>query len=35
VGIEHIFDRLDATYADWNDIPQKGRNIFASLEFKI
>jgi iron complex outermembrane receptor protein len=35
VGIENVFDRLYATYADWNDIPQKGRNIFASLEFKI
>ena len=34
-GIENVFDSLYATYADWNDIPQKGRNIFASLEFKI
>jgi len=28
-GIENLLDRRYSTYADWNDIPQKGRNIYA------
>jgi iron complex outermembrane receptor protein len=34
-GIENLFDRLYATYADWNDIPQKGRNIYINLSFDL
>ena len=30
-GGENLLDRHYATYADWNNIPQKGRNIYASL----
>ncbi|MBO7140970.1 MAG: TonB-dependent receptor [Prevotella sp.] len=35
LGVENLFDKRYATYADWNHIPQKGRNIFASLSFDI
>jgi iron complex outermembrane receptor protein len=30
-GVENIFDRKYSTYADWNNIPRKGRNVFLSL----
>ena len=32
-GVENLFDHRYATYADWNHIPQKGRNIY--LNFTI
>ena len=35
LGVENIFDRHYATYADWNHIPQKGRNIFVNLSLDI
>lgn len=35
VGVENLFDRRYATYADWNHIPQKGRNIYANLTFEL
>ena len=35
VGAENLFDRQYATYADWNHIPQKGRNIYANLTFEL
>jgi len=34
-GVENIFDRRYSTYADWNNIPRKGRNIFISLVIHI
>jgi iron complex outermembrane receptor protein len=34
-GVENIFDHRYATYADWNHIPQKGRNIYMNLTFNI
>lgn len=35
VGVENLFDKAYATYADWNKIPQKGRNIYANLTFEL
>ena len=34
-GIENLFDKHYATYADWNHIPQKGRNIYMNLTFAL
>ena len=34
-GIENLFDRNYSTYADWNNIPRKGRNLFINLKIKI
>lgn len=34
-GIENLFDKHYATYADWNHIPQKGRNIYMNLTFEL
>ncbi|MBP5345799.1 MAG: hypothetical protein J6Y99_06275 [Bacteroidales bacterium] len=34
-GIENLFDQYYSTYADWRDIPQKGRNGYASLSIKF
>ncbi len=33
-GIENLFDKRYTTYADWCDIPQKGRNIYMNLSFE-
>ena len=33
-GIENLLDKRYATYADWNEIPQKGRNVFVNLTFE-
>ena len=35
LGIENLFDKHYATYADWNHIPQKGRNIYMNLTFAL
>lgn len=35
LGVENILDRHYTTYADWNRIPQMGRNIFANLIWKF
>lgn len=35
LGIENIFDRYYATYADWCHIPQKGRNIYVNLLLEL
>ena len=35
LGIENLFDKHYATYADWNDLPQKGRNIYMNLTFTL
>lgn len=34
-GVESLFDKQYATYADWNHIPQKGRNIYLNLTFAL
>ena len=34
-GIENLFDKYYATYADWCHIPQKGRNIYVNLSFEL
>ena len=34
-GVENVFDHRYATYADWNHIPQKGRNIYLNLTFAL
>ena len=34
-GIENLFDKQFATYADWNHIPQKGRNIYMNLTLEL
>ena len=33
VGVENLLDRRYASYADWNRLPQKGRNIYGNLTF--
>ena len=35
VVVENLFDKQYATYADWNHIPQKGRNIYMNLTFEL
>ncbi len=35
IGVENLFDRNYSTYADWCDIPQKGRNFYANVTFKL
>lgn len=35
VGMENVFDTHYSTYADWNHIPQKGRNVYASLNIEL
>ena len=35
VGVENVFDKQYATYADWNHIPQKGRNVYMNLTFEL
>lgn len=34
-GVENLFDKYYATYADWCYIPQKGRNIYLNLSFEL
>jgi len=34
-GIENIFDVFYSTYADWNGIPRKGRNVFLNISYVI
>ena len=34
-GVENLFDKQYATYADWNHIPQKGRNVYLNVSFQI
>ena len=34
-GVENLFDKQYATYADWNHIPQKGRNIYLNLTLTL
>lgn len=35
LGVENIFDKHYTTYADWNNIPRTGRNIFANLIYSF
>lgn len=35
VGIENILDTYYSTYADWNKIPNPGRNFFVNLAYKL
>lgn len=34
-GVENLFDKRYSSYSDWNDIPQKGRNIYLNLTFEL
>lgn len=34
-GVENLFDTYYSTYADWKNIPRKGRNVFVNLEINI
>ena len=34
-GVENLFDRNYSAYSDWNNIPQKGRNIYLNLTFEL
>lgn len=34
-GMENIFDRYYSTFADWKNIPRKGRNIFINISYNI
>jgi len=34
-GVENIFDTYYSTYADWNNIPRLGRNIFINLSYVL
>ena len=34
-GVENIFDIFYSTYADWNGIPRRGRNVFINLSYII
>lgn len=33
-GVENLFDKYYSTYADWKNIPRKGRNFFMNLEIE-
>lgn len=35
IGIDNLFDRRYATYADWNHLPQKGRNVYSNLSLQL
>lgn len=35
VGIQNILDTYYSTYADWNKIPNPGRNFFVNLSYKL
>ncbi|MCF6223357.1 MAG: TonB-dependent receptor [Flavobacteriaceae bacterium] len=34
-GVENIFDRNYSTFADWNNIPRLGRNVFLNVSFVL
>jgi iron complex outermembrane receptor protein len=34
-GVENLFDTYYSTYADWKNIPRKGRNIFVNLGIEL
>ena len=35
IGIENVLDRKYSTYADWNNIPRKGRNVYINLKINL
>lgn len=34
-GVENLLDRKYSSYSDWNNIPQKGRNVYLNLTFEL
>lgn len=34
-GIENLFDKRYSAYSDWNNIPQKGRNVYLNLTIEL
>ena len=34
-GIENLFDKSYSAYSDWNNIPQKGRNVYLNLTIEL
>ena len=34
-GVENVFDTCYSTYADWKNIPRKGRNVFVNLGISV
>jgi iron complex outermembrane receptor protein len=34
-GVENVFDRYYSTYADWKNIPRKGRKVFVNLGISV
>ena len=34
-GVENLFDKRYSSYSDWNNIPQKGRNIYLNLSVEL
>ena len=34
-GIENLFDKSYSAYSDWNNIPQKGRNVYLNLSIEL
>ena len=34
-GVENLFDAYYSTYADWKNIPRRGRNIFVNIGVKL
>ncbi|MBO7436410.1 MAG: hypothetical protein J6T97_01180 [Bacteroidaceae bacterium] len=34
-GVENLLDRKYSAYSDWNNIPQKGRNIYLNLTIEL
>jgi len=35
IGVENLLDRKYSTYADWNNIPRKGRNVYVNLKINL
>jgi iron complex outermembrane receptor protein len=35
LGVENLFDTYYSTYADWRNIPRKGRNFFMNMELTL
>ena len=35
LGVENLFDLYYSTYADWKNIPRRGRNVFVNLAIQI
>ena len=34
-GVENLFDKKYSSYSDWNNIPQKGRNVYLNLSIEL